>query len=111
MLYEVITLAQWLRRPEMTYADLSHQEEGLDEEVIRQVEIEVKYAGYIKRENERIAGSARLEHMPIPSGFEYDRLKSLRFEAREKLKKIVITSYSIHYTKLYEMVCQSSQAR
>ncbi len=83
------SLAQWLRRPEMTYADLSHQEEGLDEEVIRQVEIEVKYAGYIKRENERIAGSARLEHMPIPSGFEYDRLKSLRFEAREKLKKIL----------------------
>ncbi|MBT8042603.1 MAG: tRNA uridine-5-carboxymethylaminomethyl(34) synthesis enzyme MnmG [Pontiella sp.] len=82
------SLAQMLRRPENLYADLPQGRSDLDAEVIRQVEIEVKYAGYIKREKERIDAAAKQEGQIIPAGFDYDLVQSLRYEAREKLKKI-----------------------
>lgn len=82
------SLGQHLRQPEFSYADLPQEDSELSEEVIRQVEIEVKYAGYIKREGERIEASRKQEKQLIPVGFDYDQVKSLRFEAREKLKKI-----------------------
>lgn len=82
------SLAQILRRPEIKYSALPQTSPTLDSIVINQVEIEVKYAGYIKRERERIESSKSSEKQPIPVGFEYDHVKSLRFEAREKLKKV-----------------------
>lgn len=82
------SLAQILRRPEIKYSALPQISPTLDSIVINQVEIEVKYAGYIKRERERIDSAKNSEKQPIPLGFEYDRVKSLRFEAREKLKKV-----------------------
>jgi tRNA uridine 5-carboxymethylaminomethyl modification enzyme len=82
------SLAQILRRPETRYSDLPQDTPSLDEEVIRQVEIEIKYAGYIKREHERIESAKYYETQLIPVGLEYDRLKGLRHEAREKLKNI-----------------------
>ncbi|MBT8042842.1 MAG: tRNA uridine-5-carboxymethylaminomethyl(34) synthesis enzyme MnmG, partial [Pontiella sp.] len=81
-------LSQMLRRPENLYADLPKGRSDLDAEVIRQVEIEVKYAGYIKREKERIESAAKQEGQIIPADFDYDLVQSLRYEAREKLKKI-----------------------
>jgi tRNA uridine 5-carboxymethylaminomethyl modification enzyme len=57
-------------------------------DVLRQVEIEVKYAGYIKREKDRIESARKQENQMIPVNFDYDAIKSLRYEAREKLKKI-----------------------
>ena len=82
------SLAQLLRQPENEYINLPQDDQGLSEEVIKQVEIEVKYAGYIKREKERIDVARRQEKQLLPADFDYDRVQSLRYEAREKLKKI-----------------------
>ncbi|MDF7823068.1 tRNA uridine-5-carboxymethylaminomethyl(34) synthesis enzyme MnmG [Pontiellaceae bacterium B12227] len=82
------SLAQLLRQPELLYKDLPQENTGLSPEIIRQVEIEVKYKGYIKREGERIEASRKQEHQKIPIDLDYDLVKSLRFEAREKLKNI-----------------------
>ncbi len=86
--YEGNSLGQWLRRPEMCYANLPQDNALTDEDVIKQVEIEVKYSGYIKREKERIEAAMRQEGQPIPMDFDYSAVKSLRNEAREKLTKI-----------------------
>ena len=82
------SLGQLLRQPSFKYSDLPQNPSSLDEEVIKQVEIEVKYAGYIKREQERIEASRKQENQLIPVNFNYDQVQSLRYEAREKLKKI-----------------------
>jgi tRNA uridine 5-carboxymethylaminomethyl modification enzyme len=86
--HEGSSLAQLLRRPEHSYDDLPLCTHELDSVVRRQVEIEVKYSGYIKREQERIAISRKQEGRIIPNKINYDEVKSLRYEAREKLKKI-----------------------
>ncbi len=86
--HEGHSLAQLLRRPETTYDMLPQDPQPLDVDVTKQVEIEIKYAGYIKREKERIENSQKQEKQLIPKGFDYDSVKSLRYEAREKLKKI-----------------------
>lgn len=82
------SFGQLLRQPGFTYSDLQQDASDLSEEVIKQVEIEVKYAGYIKREQDRIEASRKQEKQLIPIDFDYDRVQSLRYEAREKLKKI-----------------------
>lgn len=82
------SLGQILRRPETKYGDLPQEDTHLDPEVIKQVEIEVKYAGYIKREKERIEGFKKYEKQLIPPNFDYTSINSLRTEAREKLNKI-----------------------
>jgi tRNA uridine 5-carboxymethylaminomethyl modification enzyme len=86
--HEGSSLAQLLRRPELSYDDLPDGAASLDPEVKRQVEIEVKYSGYIKREQERIEIARKQEGRVIPKNIDYDQVKSLRYEAREKLKKI-----------------------
>jgi tRNA uridine 5-carboxymethylaminomethyl modification enzyme len=63
----------------------SHQ---LDEEVLEQVEIQVKYSGYIEKEKQNADKLNRLENLKIPENFDYSVLKSMSFEAREKLNKI-----------------------
>jgi tRNA uridine 5-carboxymethylaminomethyl modification enzyme len=82
------TLSQLLRRPEMSYTLLPDYNKDLDEDIISQVEIETKYSGYIKREQERIAVVRNQEDQTIPHDFDYHSLSSLRYEAREKLSKI-----------------------
>ena len=82
------SLAQILRRPGMTYALLPGRNEALDPEVVRHVETDVKYQGYIERELEQIERAKRMESRGIPEWIDYDEIKALRFEAREKLKKI-----------------------
>lgn len=86
--YNGSSLAQILRRPKMTYSTLPQICPILDEVIIAQIEIEVKYAGYIKRERERIDSAKTREDQPIPAGFDYNQLQTLRYEAREKLQKI-----------------------
>ncbi len=83
------SLAQTLRRPGIHYAGLPGAKTELPPEVIEQVEISVKYDGYIKREQGRIAGFQTLEKVRIPKEFDYDTITALRFESREKLKKIL----------------------
>ena len=62
---------------------------GYDESVRYQVELDVKYQGYIDREDREISRFERLEGMAIPAGFDYDKVQGLSFESREKLKKVL----------------------
>ena len=70
------------------------EENNLDLEVIEQAEIQVKYSGYIEKEKNNADKLNRLEDVRIPENFDYDKIKSLSFEAREKLKKIKPASVS-----------------
>ena len=70
------------------------QEHNLDNEVIEQTEIQVKYSGYIAKEKNNADKLNRLENLKIPKDFDYSKIKSMSFEAREKLKKIQPTSIS-----------------
>ncbi len=82
------TLIQLLSRPEITYQDLPNKDETLPDEVVRQVEIAVKYAGYIERQRSEIQKFKNLESKQIPAGFDYSAASGLRVEARQKLAKI-----------------------
>lgn len=81
-------MAQLLRRPGNNYHELPDSDTTLAAEVIRQVEIEIKYAGYIKRERERIEAFRKHEDQQIPVGFNYSVINGLRHEAYEKLTAI-----------------------
>ncbi|MAY23791.1 MAG: tRNA uridine-5-carboxymethylaminomethyl(34) synthesis enzyme MnmG [Flavobacteriaceae bacterium] len=70
------------------------QENNLDTEVLEQTEIQVKYSGYIEKEKNNADKLHRLEGIQIPENFDYTKLKSLSYEAREKLSKIKPTSVS-----------------
>lgn len=61
---------------------------NLDEEIIEQAQIQVKYAGYIEKERNNADKLTRLEDVSIPENFDYSKIKSLSHEAREKLKKV-----------------------
>lgn len=63
-------------------------EQKLDREVLEQTEIQVKYAGYIAKEKNNADKLQRLENIKIPDNFDYSKLKSLSYEAREKLEAI-----------------------
>ncbi len=82
------TLAQLLRRPELAYRDLPDQNSSLSQEVIQQVEIGIKYEGYIDRQELEVAKLKQLEDKQIPPTFDYELVPSLRTEARQKLGKI-----------------------
>jgi tRNA uridine 5-carboxymethylaminomethyl modification enzyme len=81
------TLEQILRRPEIRYTALDNKN-NLSEEVVAQVEIAIKYAGYISRQEQEIAKFKNLEQKQIPSDFDFSTVPSLRSEARQKLTKI-----------------------
>lgn len=61
---------------------------NLDREVIEQAEIQIKYSGYIAKEKSNADKLTRLEYVKIPLDFDYSKIKSMSYEAREKLKKI-----------------------
>ena len=82
------TLAQLLRRPENTYADLPDRDVSLAPEVVQQVEIALKYEGYIERQQIDVERGKTLETKQIPSTFDYERVTGLRHEARQKLLSI-----------------------
>jgi tRNA uridine 5-carboxymethylaminomethyl modification enzyme len=82
------TLAQILRRPEISYSNLKHVDASLAPEVVQQVEISLKYAGYIHRQEAEIAKFRNLEEKRIPDAFDYSAVPSLRSEARQKLLQI-----------------------
>ena len=69
-------------------------EHSLERDVLEQAEIKVKYAGYIAKEKANADKLQRLENIKIPDNFDYSKLKSLSFEAREKLSKIRPTTIS-----------------
>lgn len=61
---------------------------NLDTEIIEQAEVQVKYSGYIEKEKNNADKLNRLEDVKIPDNFDYDKIKSLSYEAKEKMKKI-----------------------
>ncbi len=67
---------------------------GIDNEVIEQTEVYVKYSGYIEKEKNNADKLNRLENISIPKNFDYHKVKSLSYEAREKLSRIQPTSIS-----------------
>ncbi|HPF09969.1 MAG TPA: tRNA uridine-5-carboxymethylaminomethyl(34) synthesis enzyme MnmG [Flavobacteriaceae bacterium] len=89
-------LFKFFSRPNITMADMCQIKEveqyvnlhELDHESLEQTEIQVKYAGYIEKEKANADKLNRLEGIKIPDNFDYTRLKSLSFEAVEKLSKI-----------------------
>lgn len=83
------TLAELICRPELDYKRLASIDEGreqLSDEVIDQVEIELKYEGYIARQRRQVEQFSKLEKKKIPESIDYDDVPSLRLEARQKLK-------------------------
>ena len=86
--YKNNTLAKILSRPEKGYMDLPNRNESLSDEIIQQIEITVKYAGYIERQEFEVEKFKTLEEKIIPDGFDFSTVPSLRLEARQKLCKI-----------------------
>lgn len=82
------TLAQILRRPEISYSNLPDSNSSLPPEVVLQVEIAIKYAGYIARQETEVARHRSLEDKQIPPDFDYSLVPSLRLEARQKFRQI-----------------------
>lgn len=86
-----VRLIDLLKRPQLSYEALSPVDMDrpeLDANVIEQIEIEVKYEGYIKRQQSQIEQMRRLESKKLPPALDYSRLSGLRLEAQEKLNKI-----------------------
>jgi tRNA uridine 5-carboxymethylaminomethyl modification enzyme len=85
------TLAQKLRRPGTTFADLAKLWPDLNSEsreVAEQVEIEIKYEGYISRQAQQIERARKVEDSRIPDGLDYESLVQISKEARRKLGEI-----------------------
>jgi tRNA uridine 5-carboxymethylaminomethyl modification enzyme len=82
------SLEKILSRPEVNYRDLPDKNESLSNEVVQQVEISVKYAGYIERQEIEVEKFKNLEDKNIPVEFDFSTVPSLRIEARQKLSKI-----------------------
>lgn len=86
-----IRLADLIRRPEMNYSLLTlvdHTRPSLSEEVLYRAQIEIKYAGYIKRQLQQIEQFKKIENRKIPEGMDYLSIDGLRLEARQKLNQI-----------------------
>ncbi|NIK12785.1 tRNA uridine-5-carboxymethylaminomethyl(34) synthesis enzyme MnmG [Alkalibacillus almallahensis] len=80
-----------LRRPEMTYetiVQLAPRDHELPVEVEEQVEIQVKYEGYIKKSNQQVDKMRKMENKKIPENLDYDDVDNLATEARERLKRV-----------------------
>lgn len=86
-----IRLAELIKRPQLDYECLTPFDKtrpDLPKDVFEQVEIDLKYEGYIKRQQAKVDEMRRLEVKKIPADIDYDDVYSLRLEAREKLKKV-----------------------
>jgi tRNA uridine 5-carboxymethylaminomethyl modification enzyme len=89
-----VTLAQLLRRPEVSYTDLSSlvgeeiSSRALSSDLVAQVEVSIKYSGYVKRQHDAVERFKRLEETAIPQGIDYDAVTGLSHEARERLNHV-----------------------
>ncbi len=90
-----VTLTELIRRPELDYEKLAPIDKNRPElpyDVIEQVNINIKYDGYISRQMKQVESFKKLEKKKIPENFNYDDVPSLRIEARQKLKTYNPTS-------------------
>ena len=86
-----VSLAKMLQRPEVSWADLAARLPELaavDREVVDQVVYDIKYSGYVLRQEEQVARQKRLADKRIPERFDYSAISHLRTEARQKLARI-----------------------
>ena len=86
-----VTLTKYLRRPEVTWNDLAERVPELADvegEIAEQVVFDIKYAGYVNRQDAEVQRQRRLANKRIPAQLDYDALPHLRSEAREKLTRI-----------------------
>ncbi len=84
-----ISLAELIRRPELSYADVAPIDKNRPElawDVQEQVNINIKYDGYIRRQMKQVEQFKKLEAKKIPEDLDYEKVKSLRIEARQKLE-------------------------
>ncbi len=85
------SLAELIRRPELDYekiAPIDTERSPLPKDVIEQININLKYEGYIKRQMQQVEHFKKLEKRQIPTDIDYDDVKNLRKEARQKLKVV-----------------------
>ena len=85
------SLIALLRRPQLTYADLAPfdpDRPDLPADAAEQVEISVKYAGYIQRQRKQVEDFRKMESRRLPPDLDYDSIQGLRLEAREKLSAV-----------------------
>ena len=94
-LHEGCKMSDLILRPQVNIKDLAEvvpelkaKIEDLSDEIVESCEIQIKYAGYIKREQMEAAKLQRLDQIRIPDGFNYDDVQSLSTEARQKLSRI-----------------------
>ena len=86
-----LSLADLIRRPELNYekiAEIDSERRPLTPEVVEQININLKYEGYIKRQMQQVEHFKKLEKRKIPESIDYDAIDNLRIEARQKLKAI-----------------------
>lgn len=86
-----IRASDLLRRPEMTYEHIrtiSPSEDSIPAEVAEQVEIQIKYEGYIEKSIQQVERMRKMENKKIPSDIDYDAITGLASEARQKLKQV-----------------------
>ena len=89
-MYKLLSRPKVMMKTMSTLPEVAHyiREHNLNSEILEQAEVEIKYSGYIEKEKQNADKLNRLERIKIPENFDYDKLKSLSFEAREKLKNI-----------------------
>ena len=83
-------LSELLKRTEITYkalAEIDPKRPELDRQVVEEVEIMVKYEGYIKMQEKQVEGFKKLEKKLLPDDVDYNTIKGIRLEARQKLNK------------------------
>ena len=102
LINQSVKLYKIASRPQLSLIDFKDlevlqsffQKEGIDKTILEQVEIHLKYSGYIEKEKSNADKLNRLENVIIPQTFNYTKVKSLSYEAREKLTKIQPTTIS-----------------
>mgnify|MGYP001117552908 CR=1 FL=1 len=88
-IYEAVTLVDLLKRPEINKEDIKHFiVNKFDEKIYEQLEINIKYAGYIRKALKEAEKMQRLEYKKIPVHIDYNKIKNISSESREKLNKI-----------------------
>jgi tRNA uridine 5-carboxymethylaminomethyl modification enzyme len=83
------TVAEVLKRPHVTMSELARcLNLEMDEEICRQLDIEVKYEGYINKAKKEAANMQKMEAVKLPADIDYNSLEHLSLEARQKLSKV-----------------------
>ena len=92
-IHTAVSIADLIRRPELNYEivedlDTERPDLELDREVVEQINIYLKYEGYIDRQQSQVEHFIKMESKKIPADIDYSKVKNLRIEARQKLEKV-----------------------